>query len=270
VLQAVAVDNLFPFLAIFKKEACGREPINGYAITFVIATVFIMIGDLNAIAPLISGFFMITYAFINFACFSASYSKSPGWRPSFRFYNKWVALVTAVACIVVLFLLNWLSGLITLGVGFMLKKYLEFKDVQTSWGAGSAMYAIQYNKALTAIVNMNQNHHIKNYRPQLLVRPVCVCLSVCLCACLSICLSVCLSVCLPFSSYLLSQVLNGPLEERQGLQTFSQMLYKSQGIFVYGNVLLSDTVTDIRSVPFQQTRGTQVHSFLYLPFELSR
>jgi amino acid transporter len=202
VLQAVAIDNLFPFLVIFKKEGCGREPINGYIVTGLIATVFILIGDLNAIAPLISGFFMITYAFINFACFSASYARSPGWRPSFRFYNKWVALVTAALCIIILFLLNWVSGIITLGIGFGLKKYLEYKDVNPSWGTGSALHAIQYNKALTAIVNMNQTHHIKNYRPQLLV-------------------------------------LSGPLEGRQGLQIFSQMLSKSKGIFIYGNATVT-------------------------------
>lgn len=27
------------------------------------------------------GFFMISYFFVNMACFAASYTKSPGWRP---------------------------------------------------------------------------------------------------------------------------------------------------------------------------------------------
>ena len=43
---------------------------------------FILIGELNAIAPLISNFFLITYGLINYACFNVSFSNSPGWRPT--------------------------------------------------------------------------------------------------------------------------------------------------------------------------------------------
>ena len=34
-----------------------------------------MIGNLDVIAPLISNFFMISYALVNYACFSASNSN---------------------------------------------------------------------------------------------------------------------------------------------------------------------------------------------------
>ena len=58
-------------------------------------------GELDLIAPLISNFFMISYAMTNYACFAASMSKAPGWRPSFKYYNKWLSLFGSLLCIVV-------------------------------------------------------------------------------------------------------------------------------------------------------------------------
>jgi solute carrier family 12 sodium/potassium/chloride transporter 2 len=45
---------------------------------------FSFAAQLNAIAPLLSNFFLAAYALINFSVFHASISKSPGWRPAFK------------------------------------------------------------------------------------------------------------------------------------------------------------------------------------------
>lgn len=79
--------------AFFNFFAYGRgnfnEPTRGYFLAFGIAFGCTLVGDLNIIAPLMSMFFMLTYALINLACFSGSFSKTPGWRPKFKYYNKW-------------------------------------------------------------------------------------------------------------------------------------------------------------------------------------
>jgi amino acid transporter len=93
VLQAVANDNLFPFAALnyFAKSDKDGNPIRGYFLSFGVAFCCNLIGELNAIAPLISQFFMLTYLLINAACFSLEVSKSPGWRPSFKYFSKYTA-----------------------------------------------------------------------------------------------------------------------------------------------------------------------------------
>lgn len=45
---------------------------------------FILIGELNVIAPLISNFFLAAYMLINFSTFHASLAKPVGWRPTFK------------------------------------------------------------------------------------------------------------------------------------------------------------------------------------------
>lgn len=65
------------------------------------------LGELNVIAPIISNFFLMTYALVNYSCFDASLAKASGWRPAFRYYNKWLALTGALLCIGVMFIINW-------------------------------------------------------------------------------------------------------------------------------------------------------------------
>ena len=126
ILKAVCDDGLFPPLEWFAvSRKSDNEPIRGYFLTALVAIAGIMIGDLNAIAPLITNFFLATRALINFACFLASYSRSPGWRPSYKMYNKWVSLVTAVLCIAVMFAISWWQALITLGIGVALYVYIR-------------------------------------------------------------------------------------------------------------------------------------------------
>ena len=58
-----------------RADGKDPEPTRGYFLTYVVAMGCVLIGDLNAIAPLISNFFMISYALTNYACFQSSMSK---------------------------------------------------------------------------------------------------------------------------------------------------------------------------------------------------
>lgn len=50
-----------------------------------------------------------------------------GWRPSFRFYSKWLSLLVAVICVVIMFLLTWWAALIAIGVVMFLLGYTLYK-----------------------------------------------------------------------------------------------------------------------------------------------
>ena len=110
----------------------GDEPRRGYILTFLIAGAFIAIGELNVIAPVISNFFLMSYALINYAVFAASLGKSPGWRPSFKYYNMWVSLVGALVCVVIMFLINWWAALVTIVIIIALYKYVDYKKPEVS------------------------------------------------------------------------------------------------------------------------------------------
>uniref|UniRef100_W5MMC0 Solute carrier family 12 member 3 n=1 Tax=Lepisosteus oculatus TaxID=7918 RepID=W5MMC0_LEPOC len=169
VFQCLCKDNLYPLIGFF-GEGYGKnnEPIRGYLLTYIIAICFILIAELNTIAPIISNFFLCSYALINFSCFHASITNSPGWRPSFQYYSKWAALVGAIISVVIMFLLTWWAALIAIGIVLFLLAYVLYKRPAVNWG--SSVQAGSYNMALSYSVGLNEvDEHIKNYRPQCLV-----------------------------------------------------------------------------------------------------
>lgn len=140
----------------------------GYALTLVIASLFISIGELNAIAPLISNFFLMSYALINYACFDASFSKTPGWRPSFKYYNKWISLSGAIICISIMFLIKWWAALVSFLAVIAIYIYIKKTKPDVNWGS-TGQANIYRNSLENALKLINIKEHVKNYRPNFLV-----------------------------------------------------------------------------------------------------
>ncbi|XP_055384360.1 bumetanide-sensitive sodium-(potassium)-chloride cotransporter isoform X2 [Condylostylus longicornis] len=169
VFQALCKDELYPKIIWFAKGyGKNNEPVRGYILTFFIAIAFILIGELNAIAPLISNFFLAAYMLINFSTFHASLAKPVGWRPTFKYYNMWLSLIGAILCVAVMFLISWSTALITFACVLALYLIVSYRKPEVNWG--STTQAQTYKNALLSVQNLNNvEDHVKNYRPQILV-----------------------------------------------------------------------------------------------------
>uniref|UniRef100_A0A0C9QA88 NKCL_1 protein n=1 Tax=Fopius arisanus TaxID=64838 RepID=A0A0C9QA88_9HYME len=167
VFQALCQDHLYPGIHWFSGKK-GKEPIRGYLLTFIIAVGFILIGNLDSIAPLISNFFLAAYTLINFSTFHASLAKPIGWRPTFKYYNMWLSLAGSILCVAVMFLISWWTALITLCAVMALYLVVAYRKPDVNWG--STTQAQTYNSALNAVQQLDRvEEHVKNYRPQLMV-----------------------------------------------------------------------------------------------------
>lgn len=169
VFQAVCKDRLFPRIEWFAK-GFGKddEPKRGYVLFFCVAFLIVCIGVLDKIALIISDCFLVCYALVNYACFDASFSGSPGFRPGFRYYNKWVALFAAIVCILIMFIIKWESALLSLALVLSLYLYILYRKPDVNWGSSSQAYS--YKAALQSTLKLAVvEDHVKNYRPQILV-----------------------------------------------------------------------------------------------------
>ncbi|XP_050303386.1 bumetanide-sensitive sodium-(potassium)-chloride cotransporter [Anthonomus grandis grandis] len=168
-IQALGIDQIYPGLIFFSK-GYGKhgEPYRGYLLTFLVAEAFLLIGELNDIAKLISNFYLASYALINFCTFHAALVKPLGWRPTFKYYNTWLSLFGFIACVVIMFLINWITSLITFIVILGLYLVVVYRNPDVNWG--SSTQAQTYKTALlTAQKLINVGEHVKNYKPQVLV-----------------------------------------------------------------------------------------------------
>lgn len=169
VFQALCKDELYPKIIWFAKGfGKNNEPVRGYVLTFFISIAFILIGELNLIAPLISNFFLAAYMLINFSTFHASLAKPVGWRPTFQYYNMWLSLLGAILCVGVMFLISWGTALLTFAVVLALYLIVAYRKPDVNWG--STTQAQTYKNALISVQQLNNvEEHVKNYRPQILV-----------------------------------------------------------------------------------------------------
>ncbi|MFA7489906.1 MAG: amino acid permease [Mariniphaga sp.] len=115
-LQALALDKAFPSkkfnLWLAKGRPMDQEPVNASLVTCIIAFVFVALGDVNAVATVISMFFMVTYGSLCLISFLNHFGSSPSYRPSFR--SRWyISLTGFVVSVWVMFKISTLYALIS-------------------------------------------------------------------------------------------------------------------------------------------------------------
>jgi amino acid transporter len=110
ILQALAADEALVFKPVnqFLKRrstAMHGEPFNATLVTSVLALFFVIIGDVNFVAEVISMFFMVTYGSICLISFFQHFAGDPSYRPSFR-SKGFISLIGALTCLYLMFKMN--------------------------------------------------------------------------------------------------------------------------------------------------------------------
>ncbi len=133
-LQAIGYDKIFPtkFLNnwLSKGKEGSNEPVNSAIITVVIGFFFIIIGDINFVAQIISMFFMLTYGAICLISLLEHFAADPSYRPTFK--SKWyLSLIGGIFSIWLVFKMNTAYAILSLVIMaiiyFMVTSYRKEK-----------------------------------------------------------------------------------------------------------------------------------------------
>ncbi|NER35495.1 MAG: amino acid permease [Oscillatoria sp. SIO1A7] len=168
VLQALARDGILPrwMRSLGSGSGPDDEPRTATFVTLAIASVAVVLGDLNLIAPVLSMFFLTTYLVLNVAAAVEGFLQSPSFRPAFRIHWS-LSLLGAIGCIAVMFLINpvatVVAATIVLGVYF----WLERRELESAWG--DVRRGLWMELVRAGIFQIGDEPDTKNWRPHLLV-----------------------------------------------------------------------------------------------------
>ncbi|XP_045907214.1 solute carrier family 12 member 7-like isoform X1 [Micropterus dolomieu] len=167
-LQAIARDGIIPFLQVFGHGKANGEPTWALLLTVGICEIGILIASLDAVAPILSMFFLMCYLFVNLACAVQTLLRTPNWRPRFKFYHWSLSFLGMSLCVSLMFISSWYYALVAMVIAGCIYKYIEYRGAVKEWGDG--IRGLSLNAARYALIRLEEAPlHTKNWRPQLLV-----------------------------------------------------------------------------------------------------
>ncbi len=167
ILQALAEQKTVPFSELFAKKTKTNEPRNAIFFTGFIIVLALVLGNLNALATLITMFFLITYGMLNLVVFIQQSMKIISFRPTFKI-PRFVSLFGAIGCTFMMFLINPVFSAVAILVIVLLYLWLTRKGLEADWGdIRGGMFLVLAERA-SRIAARFPRHQI-SWKPDLLL-----------------------------------------------------------------------------------------------------
>ena len=168
ILQSLAGDKIFRFLNPFSLGVGPtNNPRRGLLLTAAIAFAAVGFGRINLIAPVVSMFFLISYGLLNYAAYYEARSKSPSFRPRFRYFHPRLGLIGGLTCLGAMLAIDPAAGAVAAGLLFGLHQYLQRLELPLRWADSQASHHLQMAQG-HLIAAGREVDHPRNWRPQIL------------------------------------------------------------------------------------------------------
>jgi amino acid transporter len=169
ILQSLAADRIFSILNPFAAVSGPADnPRRGVLLSAAIAFVTIALGPLNLIAGIVSMFFLISYGLLNYATYFEARTKSPSFRPRFKWFSPSLSLVGFLICLATMLAIDPKSGAAAIALLFGIYQYLKRTAGPARWADSSRSHHLQQVRQ-HLLAAEEDAVHARDWRPQLLV-----------------------------------------------------------------------------------------------------
>ena len=167
ILQALAEHKTIPFSAFFARKSAANEPLPAFIFTAVLVELALLSGNLNALASLITMFFLITYGMINLVVFIQQKMRIISFRPTFK-VPSFVPFIGAAGSLFVMFLINPVFSAVAITTIVVLYIWLGKRGLRAEWGdIRGGMFLMLAEKA--AQIAQRFPRHQVSWKPDLLI-----------------------------------------------------------------------------------------------------
>lgn len=167
-LQALAESSIIPMGHFFSKKSQQGEPRRAVLFVTLIILIAIFLGNLDSIAPLLTMFFLITYAMIDVAVFTEMALGLVSFRPTFRI-PKFIPLYGLITAVLFMFLINPFAGFIAVFALFAIYAFLVQKHLQAKEGdVRSGLFVMIAEWAAKRILKLSESTEL-TWKPNILI-----------------------------------------------------------------------------------------------------
>ncbi len=169
ILLALGEKRILPKSAALAKRSKRGEPVNAMLVTAVIVLVGISLRNLNTIAPLITMFFMITYAMVNVVALVEQTLGLPSYRPTLK-VSLWIPAIGAFGSIAIMFVMNVIVALLSLILIVFFYFYLVRMNIPSEAGdSRSGLFTALAEWATKKTNQLRPQREVRSWRPDLLM-----------------------------------------------------------------------------------------------------
>ncbi|MBT8494881.1 MAG: Na-K-Cl cotransporter, partial [Deltaproteobacteria bacterium] len=169
ILMAMAEHRLVPRSKWLAKTSAGGEPRNAIMLTALLTLACVMMRDLNAIAPLVTMFFLITYLMINVVLLIETRLALVSFRPTLK-VPIIVPLVGAVGCVFCMFIVNPTFGLIAVSTSVAIYIWINKQGVDSEQeDVRSSVFVAMAEWAAAKVEALGGGSNVRAWKPNLLV-----------------------------------------------------------------------------------------------------
>ena len=165
VFQALARDRILP-RAFARGWGKTDDPRFGSFCCFGIAAVCLWLGDINAIAPVLTMFNLSTYALLNLSAALESAMGNPSWRPTFKVKAPF-SFLGFILCVIAMFMISPGWTFVALGMETFIFWIVKRRALTARWGdMRTGLWVALARAAMFKLDGMK--HDLRNWRPDVL------------------------------------------------------------------------------------------------------